>query len=444
MPRGELSFRGRIFLLTIALSVFPTVGVALLAMRHLDRSVDLWSNRGVAHTLAVSRTLADSLVAWEGPRIEADPRLTQSMADLEAGMGFYRRLELLAPVEKRALALEMGIIVVAMIGVALVFAARAGARLTQPLGLLMEGTARLRAGDLEHRIPVAGGGEIARLIASWNEMTASLRASRERIRRIERTAAWGEAARRVAHEIKNPLTPIEVSLHRVRRRLDEMPDVTRASVEEATRAMLEEVEKLRRLAEEFSAFSRLPSPRPAPCDVAALLQEEAVLHARDGLAIRASAARIPPLLVDGALLRIALGNLVRNASEAVGECGTIDLTAEYDGHALTIVVADSGPGIPAADRERIFDPYFTTKPRGTGIGLPLVERIVVDQGGTLSLEGGAGLGGARFRIELPAKPADAGAAPAGLAGAEPVASGAAALPPQPTRRTRGTESHADL
>ena len=82
--------------------------------------------------------------------------------------------------------------------------------------------------------------------------------------------------------------------------------------------------------------------------------------------------------------------------------------------------------------------------RGTGIGLPLVERIVVDQGGTLSLESGDGPGGARFRIELPAKPADTGAAPVGLAGAEPVASGAAAAPPQPTRRARGTESHDDL
>ncbi|MFN0149923.1 MAG: sensor histidine kinase [bacterium] len=401
MARAGLSFRAKLFLLCLALSVVPAVCIALLAMRHLERSVDLRSNKGISRTLDASRAISDSLVAWDAARLEADPALTVKMADFEMGLGFFRRLQVLAPVEKRALAIEMGLVVALLIGASLVLAARAGRRLLHPIGLLMKGTERVRAGDLGHRIPLSGSDEISRLIVSWNEMTESLRSSLERIRRIERTAAWGEAARRVAHEIKNPLTPIELSLHRVRTRLPEMPDTIRGTIEESTRAMLEEVEKLRRLAEEFSAFSRLPAPRPAPCDLAALVREVAALHGRDGIEFEVSTPpALPILLVDAFLLRIAIGNLVKNACEAIGERGRVTLAVSFDGRAAAIDVADDGPGIAPNDRDRVFDPYFTTKERGTGIGLALVERIAVDLGGTVSLVDSPAPG-ARFRVEIP-------------------------------------------
>jgi len=409
MARFRVSFRAKLFVLSLALSVIPAVCVAILAMRHVERSVDLRSNRGITRTLDASRAIADSLAAWAPERLEADPALTVRMADFEMGLGFFRRLQLLAPVEKRALALEIGLVVALLIAATILVAARAGRRLTRPIGLLMEGTERVRAGDMAHRIPRSGSDEFSELIASWNEMTESLGASLDRIRRIERTAAWGEAARRVAHEIKNPLTPIELSLHRVRTRLPEMPETIRGTIDESTRAMLEEVEKLRRLAEEFSAFSRLPSPRPAPCDVGALVRETAALHARDGIEFRfALAQELPIVLVDAFLLRIALGNLVKNACEAVADRGIVSVAASVAGGELAIEVADDGPGIAAENRERIFDPYFTTKARGTGIGLALVERIAVDLGGAATIAS-TPPPGARFRIAVPVVLADAGA-----------------------------------
>jgi len=402
MARGGLSFRAKLFILSLALAVVPAASIAILAMRHVERSVDLRSNRGIARTLDASRAIADSLASWNADRLEADPSLTTSMADFEMGLGFFRRLQLLAPVEKRALALEMGIVAVLLIGGSLLVAARAGKHLTRPIGLLMEGTERVRAGDLGHRIPLSGSDEFSRLIVSWNGMTESLRASLDRIRRIERTAAWGEAARRVAHEIKNPLTPIALSLHRVRTRLPEMPESIRGTIEESTRAMLEEVDKLRRLAEEFSAFSRLPAPRPAPCDVGALIRETAAMHAQDGIEFAlATPAAMPVVLVDAFLMRIALGNLIKNACEAVEERGKVSITASLASDVLSIEVADNGPGVAAENRERLFEPYFTTKARGTGIGLALVERIAVDLGGSVALVS-TPEPGARFRIEIPA------------------------------------------
>jgi nitrogen fixation/metabolism regulation signal transduction histidine kinase len=316
----------------------------------------------------------------------------------------------LAPVEKRALGLELLCVLALIVASALVVARAAGDRLSRPIAMLVAGTRRVRAGDLDYRIPGEGRDEIGQLIGAWNEMTAGLSASRERLKRVERAAAWGDAARHVAHEIKNPLTPLEISVRRIRTRVPEMPEAVRAPVEESTRAMLEELAKLGRLAEEFSAFARLPAPDPKPCDLASLVREAAALYRSDGVAVEVEErAPLPRVMLDGGLLRIALGNLLKNAVEAMAGRGTIRIATRAVPEGIVIDVSDTGPGIAGADRERVFDPYFTTKPEGSGIGLALVERIVLEQGGSVELLD-ASSGGALFRLRLPRRAAPLAAA----------------------------------
>jgi nitrogen fixation/metabolism regulation signal transduction histidine kinase len=320
------------------------------------------------------------------------------------GVAFYGRLPVY---ERYALAKaggEAGLVLAAAALLAFFVARTLSRSLSRPIGALVEGTRRVRSGDLGHRIPSASGDEIGALVESFNEMTRELRESREKLVRAERVALWAEAARRIAHEIRNPLTPITLSLHRLAKRAEALPAEERRALEELLEPMTEEVENLRSLADAFSQFSRLPSPKMEAVDVRDLLEKVASLYGRgtDATATIEVAPGTPAVRGDRELLWRVFSNLVKNAVEAMGEAGSIALRARRLGDSVEVLVSDTGPGIDAETRERIFAPTYTTKPGGSGLGLALVERVVHEHGGSVSVEPNAPRG-TTFRVLLPAE-----------------------------------------
>jgi two-component system, NtrC family, nitrogen regulation sensor histidine kinase NtrY len=232
--------------------------------------------------------------------------------------------------------------------------------------------------------------------------------------RAQRVAAWRDVARRLAHEIKNPLTPIQLCAERLRRHFAGSPEPTRALVDECSTTIVAEVESLKGLVDEFSQFARMPAPRTVPSDVNALLDDVLTLYRGvvDGVSIeRRVAPDLPSVRVDPEQFRRVVINLVDNAIDALTRAengrpasvgGTIAVETSRDAvnGIVRVVVSDNGPGIPDADKAKLFMPYFSTKRRGSGLGLAIVRRIIVEHGG--SIEVGDNLpSGARFTIELP-------------------------------------------
>jgi two-component system nitrogen regulation sensor histidine kinase NtrY len=224
------------------------------------------------------------------------------------------------------------------------------------------------------------------------------------VARQQKLAAWSEVARRVAHEIKNPLTPIRLSAERIARRLRAGgPDLGEA-IERGTKVIVEEVDFLKSLVDEFSRFARLPEMKPELTDLPALARSAVRLFegAREGVALRVeSRLTRDRVVLDPAQIKRALINLLDNALEACGASGEITVRLSGENGGVTLEVADTGRGVPPPDRDKLFLPDFTTKGRGTGLGLAIVSRIVADHNGTIRIEENCPRG-ARFIIELPA------------------------------------------
>ncbi len=279
-------------------------------------------------------------------------------------------------------------------------------RMTRPLSALEKAAQRVGRGDLGSTVDGSRGGrEVTRAFEAFNEMTRELDRARARLRRAERIAAWRDIARRIAHEIKNPLSPIQVSIETMRKtKAKRHPDFDEI-FEESTLTILEEVERMKRIVSEFSDFARLPRPRPVDVPLRELADHVARLHAGPRARVRVESDDVV-IRADREQLTQVLVNLVQNGllagTERHGERGgevVITVRARPAGGA-EILVDDDGAGVPEEMRVRIFEPYFTTRAQGTGLGLAIVHRIVGDHGGTIEIEDSP-LGGARFRIRLP-------------------------------------------
>jgi two-component system, NtrC family, nitrogen regulation sensor histidine kinase NtrY len=227
--------------------------------------------------------------------------------------------------------------------------------------------------------------------------------------RTQRVAAWRDVARRLAHEIKNPLTPIQLCAERMRRHFSAAPPASRELVDECTTTIVGEVESLKALVDEFAQFARMPAPKTVPSDLNGLLTETLALY--NGLFKEITIERrfepaLPPVRVDVEQIRRVVINLVDNAVEALGGShasgATIVVETRRDAvnGVARVIVADNGPGIPAADREKLFMPYYSTKRRGSGLGLAIVRRIVAEHGGAIDVQDNEPRG-TRFVIELP-------------------------------------------
>ena len=289
---------------------------------------------------------------------------------------------------------------------AALLAHRMARRISDPLHALTAATERIAAGDLEARVTVTSRDELRQLVESFNRMAADLDRQRRDLERSNRLAAWAEMARQVAHEVKNPLTPIQLSAQHLRRVFGDPGVDFGAALETCTATILDQVRKLREIATEFSSFARPPAADRARVSLSALVEETAGAYATSlppGVQLDVTLEEpVPMVRVDRRLLGRALVNLVENALQAMGESGRVQVTARRGGDGRAeIEVADTGPGIEPALQERVFEPFFSTKTSGSGLGLALVKKIVEDHGGEVALSSTPG-DGTRITIRLEA------------------------------------------
>lgn len=317
-------------------------------------------------------------------------------------------VEIVVPDERLANTLEL--ISVATAGLAggglvlaLVLGALVARRTSQPLAELADGARAVSRGELDVKVRARGRDEVGELGRAFNRMTADLAAARESLVRAERVAAWREIAQRIAHEIKNPLTPIQMAVETLQRAHDKGAESFDALFRESAQTILDEVARLKAIVAEFSSFARLPAPRLQPCDLGEIVESALALYAGGATPLeRALAEDLPPVRADRDQVTQVLLNLLENARDAIGEKagGAIRVgTRAVDGR-VELVVADNGPGLTDEARAKLFTPYFTTKARGTGLGLAIVHRIVTDHGGEIRVDGAPGHG-ATFTVSLP-------------------------------------------
>jgi len=225
--------------------------------------------------------------------------------------------------------------------------------------------------------------------------------------RAQRQLAWKEVAQRVAHEIKNPLTPIALSAERIARHLDRAQPDSPAVIRKCSEVILGCVGTLRTLVDQFSALAQFPAPQPRACDMNKVAEEALALFAGrlDGITVQWDLEPgLPTVLADPEAVRRALANMIDNAAEAMQgsllRVLGIHSSLSEDGAAVEVVVSDTGHGLTDEIRERLFLPFYSTKHRGTGLGLSIAAKIVQEHGGTLRAEGNSPKG-ARFLLRLP-------------------------------------------
>lgn len=277
-------------------------------------------------------------------------------------------------------------------------------RVTRRLRTLHAAMETVADGDLSTRVTPTGRDEVADLARRFNEMTRRLAESQARVQYLNQVSAWQGIARKLAHEIKNPLTPILLAVQQVHEGY-KGDDARHARTLETAREIVEqEVQVLGRLVTNFSNFARLPRVSPKAEDLVAFLGDVllATTQYADVTLNRPDAAVAAP--IDRDLLRQAFVNLIKNGAEACRDAEiepTIEITVDRAEDGSVVHIDDNGPGVPPADRERIFDPYVTGKHDGTGLGLAIVKKIVLDHGGRIAVEDSP-LGGARMSVYLPA------------------------------------------
>jgi len=281
----------------------------------------------------------------------------------------------------------------------------------RPIVQLEEATRRVADGDFSYRILSRRGDDLSLLVRSFNQMVSELERSRHKLLQTEKVAAWQEIAQQLAHEIKNPLTPIKLSAERILRKYQQLDlqgqEEFGRILESSIRSIVTEVDGLSSMLGEFRDFSRMPEPQPEPVNVATIVQEAVATY---GAASSTTFhyehldAQIT-VVADPAQLRQVLGNLFKNAVDAMDGNGDVFVRADLvkKGNSLycRIQVQDTGPGIDPEFHDKVFNPYFTTKKHGTGLGLAIVERIVFDHRGQIWFETEQGLG-TTFFIDLPA------------------------------------------
>jgi nitrogen fixation/metabolism regulation signal transduction histidine kinase len=273
--------------------------------------------------------------------------------------------------------------------------------------------------------PVTSSDELGELAESFNQMTRDLLEQKERLVQTERVAAWRELARRLAHELKNPLFPLQLTVENLLRARQQSPEQFEEIFKESSATLLAEITNLKNIIARFSEFSRMPHPRWQRVDineiarnVARLLQAQLRSGKDAAIDCRLELSEgLEPFAADPDLLHRALSNLVLNAMDAMPQGGTLTIRTLQDSGSTWIEVADTGKGLTPEECERLFTPYYTSKEHGTGLGLAIVQSVISDHGGRITVRSEPG-GGSIFLIELPnnieklSQERNAGAAPA--------------------------------
>ena len=398
-----LPFRRRIFVVLVVMTVVPTVlavaGWVLSVRRLLPAAGARASTERVASTARLLLDGVDTLHLTVRERA----LLRHHLNEVSASVSLARRAETFLRYYTAGFAVVIVLLGAAVLYAAVNLAGHLSRQLSRPIDELVGWTQLIRRHEPLPRTPASRGApEFEALRQALRELAAALEAARDRELEAERLRAFREVARRVAHEIKNPLTSMRIAVDQMRRTVG--PSDSRAAT--AMQVLDAETDRLERLAREFSEFGRLPEGPQSEVDLVELLEElgrtgvppdiDVRLTTHDGR--RTVVGHYEPL-------RRAFANIYRNAAEAMKGRGAIDVTVTGDGPGggLAVTIADHGPGIPAELRPRVFEPYFTTKDDGTGLGLALVRVTLEAHRGTIAVNETPG-GGATFSIVFPSPP----------------------------------------
>jgi len=265
-------------------------------------------------------------------------------------------------------------------------------RITAPLEELAIGARKLSAGKWEHRVQINSRDEIGQVGSAFNQMVDDLKRQQEQVIGLEKMAAWREIARVLAHEIKNPLTPMQLMVRQIEDEYHGHDETYRQTLSEGCKIIDEEIEKLRQLVREFSDFARMPELHPAFGSLNELATEVARLYAQRPIELQLE-ANLPKLNFDWDAMRRVLINLIENAMQASPTAKiTVRTFHEQPENLIAIAVEDAGPGIPPENLARIFEPYFSTKKSGMGLGLAIVKRIIEEHGGMIVVVSEVGRG----------------------------------------------------
>jgi signal transduction histidine kinase len=354
------------------------------------------------------------LVHWSGDG--AEDEVFHAIPLLGAGAGKDRPLlaillignsrrsyvELMRHIRSAALMVGGGGILLAIL-----LSSWAAARVTRPVEQLAHAAQEVAEGNWNARVDVLGDDELGQLADSFNRMTTELLGQKERLMQAERVAAWRELARRLAHELKNPLFPLQLTVENLVRARQQTPEQFEEVFRESSRTLLAEIANLKGIVGRFSEFSKMPQPKLQPVQLNEVIRGvvqlfQAQLEAPGRAKIKCELQLDPHLetvAADAELLHRAVSNLVLNAMDAMPEGGTLSLRTRNDGGNVLIEVADTGAGLTAEECERIFTPYYTSKAHGTGLGLAIVQSVVSDHGGRIHVKSAPGRG-TTFVIEL--------------------------------------------
>jgi two-component system, NtrC family, nitrogen regulation sensor histidine kinase NtrY len=285
------------------------------------------------------------------------------------------------------------------------------ARVTRPIRKLAEGARSVSEGNWDTRVNVNGGGEMGQLASAFNQMTQELADQRERLLQAERVAAWREVARRLAHELKNPLFPLQTTVENMRRAKEQNPSQFDEVFRESAGILLSEIENLKAIVRRFSDFAKMPQPELGTVNVNDVVRSVVKLFEAQFNAVGRPAItpelhleeKLPSIQADQTLLHRAIENLILNAMDAMPAGGVLMLRTSHQNGSVNLEVSDTGTGLTPEERDRLFTPYYTTKQHGTGLGLAIVQSVVSDHGGRISVESESGVG-TSVHVELPSHP----------------------------------------
>jgi len=396
--RVAARLRGGIRLHTAFLSALKSVA-----------SIDLVLQDPAGHVVASTMTPARTALVTGGA--SAASHLLTRHIPLEVGAPAYATLTGVVATDeadRTIAAFQLTAALLGLVGLAIAVALGTvwSAQVSRPVEELAAFARKVARGEWSEPLTLRSVSELEALVSALETMRSDLATYRERLVTSERQAAWSLMARKVAHEVKNPLTPIAVSVADLKRSYEQQRPDFPEILDRAVRTISEEVDALKRLLQEFSEFARLPAPRLASCAVGALLADVGALYAAD---ITRGRLRVLPLAhpipihADAEQLRQVIINLIQNAFEAMGGAGTATLSAQPVAGAVEISVADEGPGLTEEEGAQLFVPGFTTKSQGSGLGLTIAQRIVHDHGGLITVDSTPGHG-TTIRVRIPSAP----------------------------------------
>ena len=394
-----LPFRRRMFVVLVAMTAIPVMLAVLGWMLSLSAFAPAAGAR--ASLEAVGRTAVELRARLDTARLSEPERvvLEEHLAQVSRSLSLARRAEAYTRYYKAGFAAAVVLIAVAVLFAAVRLAGHLSRQLSRPIDELVGWTRLIREREpLPAGPPRKGAPEFQALRLALREMADSLGVARARELEAERLHAFREMARRVAHEIKNPLTAMRIAVDQLGRTDVDGSGQARTAI--AVEVLNAETDRLERLARDFADLGRMPEGPPSEVDVVELLEEltRTVVPGGVTVTVRADGRRA----VQGHYepLRRAFANLLRNAAEAMAGHGAIDVTIAGRADGLAVAIADHGPGVPPEMTDVVFEPYVTTKPEGTGLGLALVRQTVEAHGGAITLSPTPG-GGATFTVTLP-------------------------------------------